>query len=214
MTTDQSVLKRLEAAVQRLPLLPERRAEVDRAVTGLTFVIRSVSGEKDPSTAQSEAQQAERAKEREAECYAAAVEIRDVEWALLDIKEAWDRMSDKAHKTILAHINRAGQKDSALLRLIEGHEHIVETIALAADELEHPDRPIRVAPTAAADDPALMLAKHAARVFTRLTGKTPPRPRAGEHITPGAFFWLLEDIFRAANVTASVESYIRKVAES
>jgi hypothetical protein len=194
-------VQRLEAAVQRLPLLPERRAEVDRAVTGLTFVIRSVSGQEDVQ-AEREAKAAAIANEREAASYAAAVEVRDVEWALYDLKEAWDRLSDMAHNAIVAHIRRAGGSDSVLLQLIEGHAHIVETIAVAADDLEHPDRP------------AMVLAKHAARVFTRMTGKQPPRPRPNENIVPGAFFWLLEDIFRAAKVTASVESYIRRLAES
>jgi len=210
MTTATTEVQRLEAAVQRLPLLPERRAEVDRAVTGLTFVIRSVSGQEEVQAAK-EAKAAEIASQREAASYAAAVEVRDVEWALYDLKEAWDRLSDMAHNAVVAHIRTAGGSGSVLLKLIEGHAQIVETIALAADDLEHPDRPAPVAP---AEDPAMVLAKHAARVFTRLTGKQPPRPRPNENIIPGAFFWLLEDIFRAAKVTASVETYIRRLADS
>jgi hypothetical protein len=210
MTTATADVQRLEAAVQRLPLLPERRAEVDRAVTGLTFVIRSVSGQEE-AQAEREAKAAEIANEREAASYAAAVEVRDVEWALYDLKEAWDRLSDMAHNAIVAHIRRAGDGASVLIKLIEGHAQIVETIAEAADDLEHPDRPAPVAP---AEDAAMVLAKHAARVFTRMTGKQPPRPRPNENIIPGAFFWLLEDIFRAANVTASVESYIRRLSDN
>lgn len=210
MTIDPSDTQRLEAAVRRLPLLPERRAEVDRAVTGLSFVIRSVTaqGNDDPTARQEEDRKAD---ERDAASYAAAVEIRDVEWALYDLKEAWDRLSPKAGDAITAHMRRAGKKDNALLKLIEEHSHIVEVIAVAADDLEHPDRP---APAAPPEDPALLLANHAARVFTRLTGKQPPRAKSNDRITPGAFYWLLEDILRTARITASVETYIRKISES
>ena len=210
MTIDPADGQRLEAAVRRLPLLPERRAEVDRAVTGLTFVIRSVTSqqEDDPVSRQAEDNLAQ---ERDAASYAAAVEIRDVEWALYDLKEAWDRLSDKAREAILAHMRRAGNRDNSLLKLIEEHAQLVETIALTADDLEHPDRP---APAPPPDDPALLLARHAARVFTRLTGKTPPKAKHNERITPGAFYWLLEDILRTAKITASVETYIRKISES
>jgi hypothetical protein len=201
MTIDAADMQRLEAAIHRLPLLPERRAEVDRAVTGLTFVIRSFTSQQEDDLAQ----------ERDAASFAAAVEIRDVEWALLDLKEAWDRLSDKAYDSILAHMRRSENKDNNLLKLIEEHDHIVEIIAETADHLEHPDRP---APAPPPDDPALVLAKHAARVFTRLTGKTPPRAKSNERITPGAFYWLLEDILRTAKITASVETYIRKISES
>lgn len=210
MTIDAADTQRLEAAVRRLPLLPERRAEVDRAVTGLTFVIRSVTSNAvaDPA---SEKIEAERAQERDAASYAAAVEIRDVEWALYDLKEAWDRLSDKAHNAIIAHMRQTENANNSLLKLIKEHAQLVETIALSADDLEHPDRP---APAPPPEDPALVLAKHAARVFTRLTGKMLPKAKHNERITPGAFYWLLEDILRTAKITASVETYIRKISES
>ncbi len=210
-TTDLTDKQRLEAAVRRLPLLPERKTEVDRAVTGLVFVIRSVSASKEVDAAVAAREEAV-AKEREAAGYAAAAQVRDVDWALYELKEAWDRLSDMARDAILAHVGRAGNTDNALIDLIENHGPIAETLVVAADDLEHPDRPPPAAPQP--DDPALVLAKHAARIFTRLTGKKPPHPRPGEQIIPGPFFWFLEDIFRAAKITVGVESNIRRLAES
>jgi hypothetical protein len=210
MTTGKTNEQRLEAAVRRLPLLPERKTEISRAVTGLLFVIRSAAASPE-HTAAAKAEEDERTKERHDASYAAAVEIRDVEWALYDLKEAWDRLSAQARDALVARLRGAGRPENNLLTLVDLHAQVVESVALAADDLEHPDRPVIAKPL---DDAALVIAKHAARVFTRLTGKTPPKPRQGEKITPGAFFWFLEDIFRTARITASVESYIRKLAES
>jgi len=209
-TTELTEKQRLEAAVRRLPLLPERKTEVDRAVTGLVYVIRSVAASKEEVAAIAARKEAV-AKEHEAACLAAAAQVRDVEWALYELKEAWDRLSDKGHEAVLAHMRNAANSDNPLLKLVESHAHAATILEAAADGLEHPERPL---PTAAApDDPAFVLAKHAGRTFTRLTGKEPPRPRAGEQIIPGAFFWFLEDIFRAAKITVSVETYIRRLAE-
>jgi hypothetical protein len=209
-TTNLTDKQRLEAAVRRLPLLPERKTEVDRAVTGLVYVIRSVSASKEEVAAIVARKEAV-AKEHEAACFAAAAQVRDVEWALYELKEAWDRLSDKGHEAVLAHMRHAGTADNPMLKLIDTHAQIAETMEAAADGLEHPDRPLPTAPQP--DDPAFVLAKHAARTFSRLTGKEPPRPRTGEQVIPGAFFWFLEDIFRAAKVTVGVETYIRRLAE-
>jgi len=210
-TTELTDKQRLEAAVRRLPLLPERKTEIDRAVTGLVYVIRSVAASKEEVAAVAARKEAV-AKEHEAACLAAAAQVRDVEWALYELKEAWDRLSDKGHEAVLAHMRHAGHSDSPLLKLVDSHTQAAEILEAAADALEHPERPLPTTP--APDDPAFVLAKHAARTFTRLTGKEPPRPRGAEQIIPGAFFWFLEDIFRAAKITVSVEANIRRLAET
>jgi hypothetical protein len=212
-TTDLTDKQRLEAAVRRLPLLPERKTEVDRAVTGLVYVIRSAAASKDEVAAIAARKEAV-AKENAAASIAAAAQVRDVEWALYELKEAWDRLSDKGHDAVGAHFSAGGAADNPLLALIERHAQAAGILEAAADTLEHPDRPLPAPATPSPDDPAFVLVKHAARTFTRLTGKEPPNPRAGEKIIPGAFFWFLEDIFRAAHITASVETYIRRLADS
>lgn len=209
-TTEATDKQRLEAAVRRLPLLPERKTEVDRTVTGLTFVIRSVSATKDEDAAIIAKEDAAM-KEREAAGRAAAAQVGDLEWAFLELTEAWERLSDATRETLVARFRDTGNRDGAFLDAIEYRASICQTMAAAADALEHPDRPLRATPLP--ENPALVLAKHAARAFTRLTGKQPPHPRPGEKIVPGPFYYFLEDILRAAHITASVETYIRKIAE-
>ena len=59
----------------------------------------------------------------------------------------------------------------------------------------------------------MLIAQHAARMYTRLTGKKLPKPNRKDEIPRGPFYWLLEDLFAAAGVLASADQYARIVAQ-
>jgi hypothetical protein len=209
MANEPTDEQRLEAALRRLSLLPERKNEIGRAVTGLIFAIRAtapIPNEIDAARAAED----ERAKEQRDANIAAAQEIRDVEWAIFDLKEAWDRLSPKARHSLVTGLRSSGKLAVDFLTIMEQHAKVVEFVSLTADQLQSPEQPI---PSRSGEDRALLMVQHAARLYTRLTGKTPPKPLPGEPIIPSSFFWLLEDIFRVAGITSGVEKYIRTLAQ-
>ena len=205
--------KRIEAAVRRLPVLPERKAEINRAVTGLLYVIRGTAP-KDDDTPPPQPPAPAAEPDVDIERLAAAKELRETQWLIHDFKEAWDGLSAAARDALGGRHRAAGKSELDPDDLIERLARLAESMAVAADALEQPDRPAP-APVAAApkaDDPPMLIAQHAARMYTRLTGKKLPKPNRKDEIPRGPFYWLLEDLFAAAGVLASADQYARIVA--
>jgi hypothetical protein len=204
--------KRIEAAVRRLPVLPERSAELSRAVTGLLYVVRKAAS-KDEILPPPEPAGKSPAEEVDMERLAAAKELRETHWHVHDFKEAWPDIPPVARDTLDRRLRAAGI--SNVEDLIEGLTRLADAMAAAADDLERPDRPLP-APVEApkADDPPLLIAQHAARMYKRLTGKKLPKPNGKGVLPRGPFYWLLEDVFAAAGLLASVDQYAKTVARS
>jgi len=199
--------KRLETAVHRLPVLPNRKAEIDRAVTGLLYVIqRAVPAQVDEPPPDQEPTETV-----DAESLAAAKELRDTQWVFYDFREAWTNLSDKARDALTKRVRAAGMSGSDPDDLIEQFASVADSMAAAAEALEQPDRP---APAPKPDDPALVIAQHAARMYTRMTGKEAPKPKGNAGIPRGPFYWLLEDVFAAAGILASPDHYAKLISHS
>jgi hypothetical protein len=204
--------KRIEAAVRRLPVLPERSAELNRAVTGLLYVVRRTAMKDDADPAPTQPEQIP-VEEVDVERLAAAKELRETQWHVHDFKEAWPDLPDVARDALDKRLRAAGISDVG--DLIERLARLAAAMADAAEDLEQPDRPAP-APAAAPkqDDPPLLIAQHAARMYTRLTGKKLPKPNGKGVLPRGPFYWLLEDVFAAAGLLASADQYAKVVARS
>jgi hypothetical protein len=208
--------KRIEAAVRRLQVLPDRKTEIGRAVTGLLIVIETASRKEEevpppapPEPAPEEPIDIGR--------LAAAKELRETQWLFQDLKEAWDNLSAEARDALNAHV-RAADSKTAPDEVIGRMAALADAMAAVADALEQPDPPAPVAepePEAAPkpDDRTLVIAQHAARMYTRLTGKKPPKKKGKGGIPRGPFFWLLEDVFASAGILASAAHYAEIVTQ-
>lgn len=203
---------RIEAAVRRLPVLPERKAEIGRAVTGLLFAIERFAL-KDDSGARSGRSGQGSAKETEIDVtlLAAAKELREAHWIVRDFTEAWGSLSTEARNAVDKRARATGMSHGDLDGLIDRLAHVGDSMAGAADDLETPDRP--EAPPKP-EDPALVIAQHLARMYTRLTGKKLPKRKGKDGIPQGPFYWLLEDVFAGAGILASPDRYARIMAET
>ena len=198
--------KRIEAAVRRLPVLPERKGDVARAVTGLLYVIQRAALKEETEAA------AEEPKPEEVDLsrLEAAKELRDTHWLFYDFRESWANLSDTARDSLTKRVRAAGLPNTDFDDLIDRLVHLLECMATAADELEQPDLP---APPTQLDDPPLLIAQHAARMYTRLTGKTLPKSKGKDGATRSPFFWLLEDVFAGSGILASADQYAKLVAQ-
>jgi hypothetical protein len=210
--------KRIEAAVRRLQVLPDRKTEIGRAVTGLLIVIETASRkEEEKLPAPLPEPEPEPEEPIDIGRLAAAKELREAQWLFQDLKEAWDNLSAEARDALNAHVRAAAPKaepDEVIVRMAE----VADAMAAVADALEQPDPPAPAAepePEAAPkpDDPKLIIAQHAARTYTRLTGKKPPKKKGKGGIPRGPFFWLLEDVFASAGILASAAHYAEIVAK-
>lgn len=201
--------KRIEAAVRRLPVLPERKGDISRAVTGLLYVIQRAAL-KDSSEAGSEPSEQGSGEEVDVARLEAAKALRETHWLFYDFREAWANLSDTARDALNKRVRAAGTPNTDFDAQIDRLVQVLEFMAAAADDLEEPDRP--VAPPKP-DDPPLVIAQHAARMYTRLTGKTLPKPKGKEGVPRGPFYWLLEDVFAAAGIPASADHYSKLVAQ-
>lgn len=213
--------KRIEAAVRRLQVLPDRKTEIGRAVTGLLIVIETASRKEDDVPPPPPPPEPEPEPEEPIDIgrLAAAKELREAHWLFEDLKEAWDNLSDEARDALTAHVRAAASKaepDEVIERLTA----LADAMAAVADALEQPDPPAPAAepePEPATppkpDDPTLIIAQHAARMYTRLTGKKPPKRKGKDGIARGPFFWLLEDVFAGAGILASAAHYAEIVAK-
>ncbi len=197
--------KRIEEAVRRLPVLPERKGDVSRAVTGLLYVIQRAAL-KGPEPSESEQPEPEEVSE---ERLVAAKELRETHWLFYDFREGWANLSDPAREALKKRTRNVGLPNTDFDALIDELAHLLEPMAAAADALEEPDKPVVVRKP---DDPSLLIAQHAARMYTRLTGKTLPKPQGKDGVPRGPFFWLLEDVFAAAGIVASVDQYSNIIA--
>lgn len=203
--------KRIEAAVRRLPVLPDRKAELNRAVTGLLYVVQRAA-QKDDAGPPPEQPRQRPYQEVDEERLVAAKELRETQWLFRDLKEEWAKLSVTARDALNKHVHAAGMSTAEPDELIDRLVQVAESMAAAADALEQPDRPVPVAAAPKAEDPPLLIAQHAARMYTRLTGKKPPKPKAKDENPRGPFFWLLEDVFAAAGILASADQYAKIVA--
>lgn len=197
--------KRIEAAVRRLPVLPERKAEISQAVTGLLYVVQGAMPRPH--------EQAEHGPDKELDDarMAAAGELRDAQWVFYDFKEMCAELSTVARNALNKRIHATGTPGTDLDVLIDRFTYVVDIMAAAAEDLEHPDRPVSAVK---ADDPASVIAQHAAKMYSRLTGKEPPKPKRNAGIPHGPFYWLLEDVFAAAGIIASTDHYTKVLAKS
>jgi hypothetical protein len=198
--------KRIEDAVRRLPVLPERKGDVSRAVTGLLYVIQRAAL-KDPEPSESEQAEPEEVSE---ERLVAAKALRDTHWLFYDFREGWANLPDVAREALKKRTRKVGMPNADFDALIDELAHLLEPMAAAADALEEPDRPV---PVRRPDDPALLIAQHAVRMYTRLTGKALPKPQGKDGVPRGQFYWLLEDVFAAAGIVASADQYSLIIAQ-
>ena len=203
--------KRIEAAVRRLPVLPDRKAELNRAVTGLLYVVQRAA-QKDDAASPPERPEQGPGQEVDEERLVAAKELRETQWLFHDLKEEWAKLSNTARDALSKRVRAAGMSIAESDDLIDRLAQVAESMAAAADDLEQPDRPVPAAAAPKAEDPPLLIAQHAARMYTRLTGKKPPKPKAKDENPRGPFFWLLEDVFAAAGILASADQYAKIVA--
>lgn len=204
--------KRIEAAVRRLPVLPDRKAELNRAVTGLLYVIQSAAPKDDDDGPPPEQPEQGPGQEVDEERLVAAKELRETQWLFRDLEEEWAKLSVTARDALNKRVRAAGMSIAEPGDLIGRLAQVAESMAAAADDLEQPDRPVPPAAAPKAEDPPLLIAQHAARMYTRLTGKKLPKPKAKGEIPPGPFYWLLEDLFAAAGILASANQYAKIVA--
>jgi hypothetical protein len=213
--------KRIETAVRRLQVLPDRKTEIGRAVAGLLIVIETATrkeGEAPPAPPPEPEPEPE--EPIDIGRLAAAKELREAQWLFQDLKEAWDNLSAEARDALSAHVRAATPKaepDEVIDRLAA----LADAMAAVADALEQPDPPAPVAepetapaPAPKPDDATLIIAQHAARMYTRLTGKRLPKKKGKDGIPRGPFFWLLEDVFAGAGILASAAHYAEIVAKS
>jgi hypothetical protein len=198
--------KRIEEAVRRLPVLPERKGDVSRAVTGLLYVIKRAALKTEDEAASEQPEQEEVDETR----LVAAKELRETHWLFYDFREGWANLSDKARDALKRRMRKAGLPNTDFDELIDRMAQLLEPMATAADDLEEPERP---AAAPKPDDPPLLIAQHAARMYTRLTGKTLPKPKGKDGVPRGPFFWLLEDVFAGAGIIASADQYSLIIAQ-
>jgi hypothetical protein len=204
--------KRIEAAVRRLPVLPERKGELNRAVTGLLYVVQRIAS-KDDAEPPPERPIQDSVREVDVERLSWAKELRETQWLIHDFKEAWADLSVPARDALNRRLRAAGTSEAEPDDLIDRLAQVAESMAAAADDLEQPDRPVPAAAAPKAEDPPMLIAQHAARMYTRLTGKKPPKPKGKDGTPRGPFYWLLEDVFAAAGILASADHYATIVAQ-
>lgn len=184
-------MEKLEAAVRRLCVLPERQGDIPGAVGGLAFVIKLAPLNEGYASAieRSDAD--------------AARELRAAHRALYDFTRAWCGMSATAREALDAQLRARPNIDIVAL-ISHRAAHVVDAIPAAADDLDTRGRSRR---GPKAKRPPLHIARHAAKVYEHLTGEKPP---GGGVWTRGSYYEFLENVYKAAGIDASAEHYAKE----
>lgn len=194
--TDNPTLVAIDAALRALPVLPERTADIPKALGRLSILLALMRGQDDLKSARS-------VSDRQA-----ATELRRVAMALQEFGAAWNDLSATAHAVLT---ERARHVDGDLVHpvflLWKRAGHVLDQIEPAATALEQ--RQLSSRGPKKKREPA-EVARFAAKEYERLTGRLPTvvvDPIT--HQTRGPFIDLVRAIFVAADIDGSAEGFAK-----